>query len=132
MCYNHEMAIELNHTIVHAYDKQKAATFMTEILGLPAPEALFGHFLVVRTSNGVSLDFIETTEKFDPQHYAFLVSENEFDQIFGRIKARGVTYWADPAKTKPAAMNTHFGGRGVYFEDPSGNLLEIITQPYSG
>lgn len=123
------MAIELNHTIVHAYDKQKAATFMTEILGLPAPEALW-HFLVVRTGNGVSLDFIETKDKFDPQHYAFMVSDKEFDEIFDRIKARGVKYWADPGKTMPGEHNTHFGGRGVYFEDPSGNFLEIITRPY--
>jgi len=123
------MAIELNHTIVHAYDKQKSATFMTEILGLPAPEPMW-HFLVVRTANGVSLDFIETTDKILPQHYAFLVSDDEFDQIFGRIKARGLTYWADPMQSKSGEINTHFGGRGVYFEDPSGNLLEIITRPY--
>lgn len=125
------MAIELNHTIVHAYDKQQSATFMAEILGLPAPESLFNYFLVVRTANGVSLDFIETTEKIVPQHYAFLVSDDEFDQIFGRIKARGLTYWADPMQKMPGAMNAHFGGRGVYFEDPSGNLLEIITRPYT-
>lgn len=130
-CYPPGMPIEFNHTLVHAYDKQKAANFVTEILGLPAPEPLFGHFLVVRTANAVSLDFIETTEKFAPQHYAFLVSDAEFDEIFGRIKARGVAYWADPAQKRSGAINTHFGGRGVYFEDPSGNLLEIITRPYS-
>jgi catechol 2,3-dioxygenase-like lactoylglutathione lyase family enzyme len=126
------MPVELNHTIVHAYDKQKAATFTAEILGLPPPEPLFNHFLVVRTANGVSLDFIETTEKIVPQHYAFLVSDDEFDQIFGRIHARGLTYWADPMQKNPGVVNTHFGGRGVYFEDPSGNLLEIITRPYAG
>jgi catechol 2,3-dioxygenase-like lactoylglutathione lyase family enzyme len=124
------MAIELNHTIVHAYDKRKAATFMTEILGLPAPEPMW-HFLVVRTANGVSLDFIETTDKIVPQHYAFLVSDDEFGQIFDRIKARGLTYWADPMQKMPGVINTHFGGRGVYFEDPSANLLEVITRPYS-
>lgn len=124
------MAIELNHTIVHAYDKQKSANFTAEILGLSPPEPMFGHFLVVRTANGVSLDFIETTDKIVAQHYAFLVSDDEFDQIFGRIKARGLTYWADPAQSKPGTHNTHFGGRGLYFEDPAGNLLEIITRPY--
>lgn len=124
------MAINLNHTIVQAYDKQKAATFMAEILGLPAPEPLFNHFLVVRTANGVSLDFVESKEKFASHHYAFLVSDEEFDQIFGRIKARGLTYWADHMRSKAGEFNTHFGGRGVYFEDPSGHLLEIITQPY--
>jgi catechol 2,3-dioxygenase-like lactoylglutathione lyase family enzyme len=125
------MAIDLNHTIVHARDKHKAAAFMAEILDLRAPEALFGHFLVVRTANGVSLDFVETRDSFTPQHYAFLVSDHEFDQIFGRIKSRGLTFWADPARKAAGAINTHFGGRGVYFEDPSGNLLEIITRPYT-
>lgn len=124
------MAVEFNHTIVHAHDKHASAAFLSEILGLPAPEP-FAHFLVVRTSNGVSLDFIETTDEIEPQHYAFLVSEREFDEIFGRIKARGIPYWADPGKGMPNQINTHFGGRGVYFDDPSGNFLEIITRPYA-
>ncbi len=64
------------------------------------------------------------------QHYAFLVSEREFDEIFGRIKERGLAYWADPGQTQKRRINTHFGGRGVCFEDPSGHLLEIITRPY--
>ena len=123
------MSVELNHTIVNVRDKRESATFVAEILGLPAPET-FGWFLVLRTSNGVSLDFIDSTEAIEPQHYAFLVSDSEFDQIFGRIKARGLTYWADPAKKEPGKFNTHFGGRGVYFEEPSGHFLEIITKPY--
>ncbi len=123
------MPVEFNHTLVHARDKRESADFVCEILGLPAPEP-FGIFLTVKTSNGVNLDFIETDERIEPQHYAFLVSEAEFDQIFGRIKKRGLTYWADPAKKQPGEFNTHFGGRGVYFEDPSGNFLEIITRPY--
>jgi catechol 2,3-dioxygenase-like lactoylglutathione lyase family enzyme len=126
------MSIELNHTIVSAYDKKKSATFLAEVMGLPAPEPFLGYFLVVRTSNGVSLDFIDSTEKIEPQHYAFLVSENEFDQIFGRIVDRGLTYWADPARKKPGEINSHDGGRGVYFEDPAGHFLEIITRPYGG
>ncbi|MEW6776603.1 MAG: VOC family protein [Bdellovibrionota bacterium] len=123
------MPVEFNHTLVHARDKRESADFVSQILGLPPPEP-FGIFLTVKTSNGVSLDFIETDERIEPQHYAFLVSEAEFDQIFGRIKKRGLTYWADPAKKQPGEFNTHFGGRGVYFEDPSGNFLEIITRPY--
>jgi len=123
------MSIELNHTIVHAKDKQASAEFLSEILGLPAPEKFY-HFLVVRTHNGVSLDFLETTEEIQPQHYAFLVSEKEFDEIFGRIKARGLSYWADPGRTRPGVINTNDGGRGVYFADPSDNYLEIITRPY--
>ena len=124
------MSVELNHTIVNVKNKEESATFFATILGLPPPEPLFGYFLTLRTSNGVSLDFIDSTEKIEPQHYAFLVSETEFDQIFNRIKARGLKYWADPAKQKPGEMNTHFGGRGCYFEDPSGHFLEIITRPY--
>jgi catechol 2,3-dioxygenase-like lactoylglutathione lyase family enzyme len=120
------MAVELNHTIVHARDKEKSARFLSEILGLPAPESS-GWFTVVRTSNGVGLDYYETTEEFDAQHYAFHVSEPEFDQIFGRIKTRNLTYWADPGKTKAGQSYRHGGGRGVYFEDPSGHLLEILT-----
>jgi len=123
------MAIELNHTIVHAADPKVAAQFMSEVFGLPEAEP-FGHFLVIRTANGVSLDYMEGGEAIEPQHYAFLVSEAEFDAIFGRVKARGLDYWADPARRKPGEINTHFGGRGVYFCDPSGHFLEIITRPY--
>lgn len=123
------MSVELNHTIVNVYDKQKSAQFFSEILGLPAPEP-FGYFLVVRAANGVSLDFIDSDVKVDPQHYAFLVSDIEFDQIFERIQARGLSYWADPARRQSGEINHHFGGRGVYFEDPAGHFLEIITKPY--
>jgi catechol 2,3-dioxygenase-like lactoylglutathione lyase family enzyme len=123
------MAVELNHTIVHAKDKAESAGFVTEILGL-APPKPFYHFLVVELANGVSLDFLETDEEFNTQHYAFLISEAEFDAIFARITARGVTYWPDPGRSRANEINTNDGGRGLYFEDPSGNLLEIITRPY--
>ncbi len=126
------MAVELNHTIVHADDKDASARFLVDMLGLPEPKP-FGHFLVVKTANGVSLDFIEAGgEKFDRQHYAFLVSEAEFDSIFGRIETRELLYWADPFGREPNAINRHDGGRGCYFRDPSGHLLEIITRPYGG
>jgi catechol 2,3-dioxygenase-like lactoylglutathione lyase family enzyme len=123
------MAVALNHTIVHARDKAASATFMTEILGLPAPKPFY-HFLVVELANGVSLDFLETDEEFNAQHYAFLITEAEFDDCFARIKERGVTYWPDPGRTRAGEINRNDGGRGLYFEDPSGNLLEIITRPY--
>jgi catechol 2,3-dioxygenase-like lactoylglutathione lyase family enzyme len=128
--YLSAMAVQLNHTIVNVKDKRESALFFSEILGLPQPEPFGPYFLIVRASNGVTLDFINSQEKIDPQHYAFLVSEEEFDQIFTRIKKRGLTYWADPAKKKPGEHNTYYGGRGVYFEDPSGHFLEIITRPY--
>ena len=124
------MPIELNHTIVNVRDKRESADFVAEILGLPAPETMFGYFLVLRTSNGVSLDFIDSDEKIDPQHYAFLVSESEFEEIFGRIVKKGMSYWADPARKLEGQINRHFGGRGVYFTEPSGHFLEIITRPY--
>jgi hypothetical protein len=123
------MAIKLNHTIVHARDKHASAAFMSELFSLPAAKP-FGPFLCIEVANEVTLDFIETDKPFDPQHYAFLVSEQEFDAIFGRIQARDMAYWADPGKARKGAINRHDGGRGVYFEDPSGNFLEIITRPY--
>lgn len=123
------MSVELNHTIVHARDKRESAYFMSEILGLPEPEPFY-HFLVVRTANGVSLDFLSTDEDYNPQHYAFLVSEEEFDAIFARIQKRDLQYWADPGGRQPGKINHHDGGRGVYFADPGGNYLEIITRPY--
>jgi catechol 2,3-dioxygenase-like lactoylglutathione lyase family enzyme len=123
------MAIKLNHTIVHARDKRASADFYTSVLGFSAPRP-FGPFLDIETANGVTLAILETDEKFEPQHYAFLVSDAEFDEIFGRVKARGLACWADPGKKQEGEINTHFGGRGVYFQDPGGHLLEIITKPY--
>lgn len=124
------LVIELNHTIVHARDTAVSANFYTEILGLPAPAPLY-HFLVVRLANGVSLDFLATDEEIQPQHYAFLVSEPEFDAIFERVKARGLEYYPGPAKRNAGQINHLFGGRGFYFEDPAGNFLEVLTQPYA-
>lgn len=123
------MTVELNHTIVHAADREASARFMVEVFGLAEPES-FGPFLVVRTANGVSLDYIAAPPPISSQHYAFLVSDAEFDAIFGRVKDRGLGYWADPAKGQPGQINTRYGGRGVYFDDPSGHFLEIITTPY--
>lgn len=124
------MSVGLDHTIISARDKYESANFMAEILGLPEPET-FEHFLVLRTSNGVSLDFNEVKDgEIRPQHYAFLVSEKEFDEIFARIVERGLPYWADPRKRNPGKINTRDGGRGFYFEEPSGHFLEIMTRRY--
>jgi len=122
------MPPQLNHTIVASRDAHASATFVSEVLGLPAP-VRFGHFEVVPTGNGVSLDFATTSGEITPQHYAFLVSEEEFDEIFGRIRARGLQFWADPRAQRPGEISTHHG-RGCYFTDPSGHFLEIITVPY--
>ncbi len=123
------MKVEFNHTLIHCKDKAESANFVSELLGLPSPVP-FHIFLVVRLTNGASLDFIETDEAFAPQHYAFLVGEQEFDQIYKKIKDRNILYWADPAKKNSMKINTHFGGRGLYCEEPSGNFLEVITHPY--
>src|SRR5262245_1458391 len=123
------MSVLLNHTIVAARDKKASAEFLAEIMGLPAPKP-FGPFLGVETGNEVTLDYLDVDDDVHSQHYAFLVSEAEFDEIFGRIKDKGLTYWADPFHREPGRFNTHDGGRGVYFEDPSGHNLEIITRPY--
>lgn len=123
------MAVEFNHTIVHATDSVASATFLTELLGLPSPTS-FSVFQVVKLDNGVSLDFIDTAGPVRSRHFAFLISEPEFDTIFGRIKQRGIAHWADPGQTRAGEINHHDGGRGVYFEDLDGHLLEIITRPY--
>ena len=124
------MSVQLNLTIVHTKNKEKYAAFLSEILGLPKPKPFY-HFLVVEVANGVSLDFLSTHEAIQTQHYAFLVSETEFDQIFERIQKKGLKYWADPEAQLEGQINRHDGGRGVYFQDPSGHYLEIITKPYS-
>ena len=123
------MTVQLNHTIVWSRDKRKSAAFLTEMLGLPKPTR-FGPFLVVELGNNVSLDFHDTDDEIASQHYAFLISEGEFDEVFGRIRSRGLDYWADPALSRPGEINRNDGGRGVYFLDPDGHLLETITRPY--
>jgi catechol 2,3-dioxygenase-like lactoylglutathione lyase family enzyme len=119
---------QLNHTIVHALDREESATFFAEVLGFDGPVDA-GYFLEIETGNGVNLDFAPA-ESVEPQHYAFLVTEREFDEIFGRITERGLTHWADPSRQQVDQINRHDGGRGVYFCDPSGHFLEILTRPY--
>jgi len=124
------MTVQLNHTIVYARDQKASAEFMTEIFGLKSP-ASYGPFTVVQVE-GVSLDFLETRDEIAPQHYAFLVSEAEFDEIFARVRERNLRYWAGPGHYGEGETNTKDGGRGVYFDDPDGHALEILTVPYGG
>jgi catechol 2,3-dioxygenase-like lactoylglutathione lyase family enzyme len=123
------MSVELNHTIVSARDPEASARFVTEILGLEEPSR-FGPFSVVQTANDVSLDYLEESGAITPQHYAFLVSESEFDSIKARIDERGLGFWADPGRSRPDQINHRDDGRGLYFEDPDGHMLEILTRPY--
>jgi catechol 2,3-dioxygenase-like lactoylglutathione lyase family enzyme len=119
------MAIDFNHTILSARDKKASADFLAGILGLPAPRR-WGPFYMVATDNGANLDYMNTESEITRQHYAFLVGDAEFDAIFNRIRERKLRYWADPGQQKPDEIN----GRGFYFEDINGHLLEIITRPY--
>ena len=124
------MAVQLNHTIVGARDKRASAALLADVLGLAEPTT-YGPFAVVELANGVQLDFLDD-EEVHPRHYAFLVGEDEFDEILGRIRARGLPFWADPFQREPGRINTNDGGRGVYWHDPDGHVLEIITRPYGG
>jgi catechol 2,3-dioxygenase-like lactoylglutathione lyase family enzyme len=125
------MPIEFNHTIVAARDKRASAEFLTELFGLPSPVP-FGHFMSVTLEHGATLDYADVSEgqEIRPQHYAFLVSEDDFDAIYGKIKSRGLEHWADPGRQRPGEINTRDGGRGVYFPDPAGHGMEILTRPY--
>ena len=106
-----------------------SAKFLAEMLGLPAP-VHWGPFEVVTTANGANLDYLRPTARSRRSTTRSWSSEAEFDEIFGRIKDRKLSYWADPGQTQPGEINRHDGGRGLYFEDPDGHLLEIITRPY--
>ncbi|MEW2417322.1 VOC family protein [Streptomyces sp. NPDC046866] len=125
------MSVSLNHTIVHSRNNRESAEFLADVLGLRVG-AEWGPFVPVETGNGVTLDFATAApgEPIAVQHYAFLVSEAEFDGAFAKIEAAGIPYWADPYQKHPGRINHNDGGRGVYFLDPSGHALEIITRPY--
>ena len=125
------MSVELNHTIVHVSDRFAAATDLAEILGVDPPTT-FGPFQVLTLANGVSLDFADDHGAPHSQHYAFMVGEEEFDAIRQRIVDRGRPFWADPSHRREGEINTNDGGRGLYWEGPSGHNLEIITVPYGG
>jgi catechol 2,3-dioxygenase-like lactoylglutathione lyase family enzyme len=123
------MAVDFNHTIVWARDSKASAAFLADMLGLAAPRR-WGPFEVVTTANGVNVDFMDKQGEISTQHYAFLVNEAEFDALFARIEEKTLAYWADPGRSRQGEINHHDGGRGVYFEDPDGHLLEVITRPY--
>lgn len=123
------MGAQLNHTIVWSSDRRKSARFLAEMLGRPAPSS-FGHFEVVELDNGVALHFADLAGSIQPQHYAFLIGEDDFDAVIARIHEKGLPHWADPMRRRQGEINHDDGGRGVYFQDPDDHLLEVITQPY--
>ncbi|WP_314247578.1 VOC family protein [Streptomyces sp. DSM 40907] len=124
------MSVQLNHTIIHSRDNRESATFLAHVLALEVGTE-WGPFIPVDTGNGVTLDFATVpAESITPQHYAFLLSEEEFDVAFEKIRSARVPYFADPHGRHPGEINHNDGGRGVYFTDPSGHGMEIITRPY--
>ena len=119
------MPARLNHTIVWVRDREESARFLVELLGLPEPTE-FGPFLVVQVDNDVSLDYAVTEDgEIHPQHYAFLVTEPEFDEIFGRIRARGLNYWADPFEQQPGEINSH---DGELVRVATGGAMQQVTE----
>ncbi|WP_228995310.1 VOC family protein [Streptomyces sp. DH8] len=126
------MSVELNHTIVHCRDNRESAEFFADLLDLTVGEE-WGPFVPVVLANNVTLDFATIpADSIVPQHYAFLISEAEFDAAFAKIQARGIEFYADPQRKLPGEINRNDGGRGVYFSDPGGHWLELITRPYGG
>jgi catechol 2,3-dioxygenase-like lactoylglutathione lyase family enzyme len=121
------MTIVLNHTIVPARDKVAAARFFADIFGLPF-DARSGHFAPVRVNDSLTFLF-DDDASFDSHHYAFQVNDAEFDSIFERIKQAGLTYGSAPWSLDDGKLNDWNGGRGVYFKDPNGHILELMTVP---
>ena len=125
------MPTPLNHTIVWSSDPENSAHFLTTILGLPETVRV-GRFDVVKLDNGAALDFARKDGPIQSQHYAFLIDDADFDAVFGRIQEQGLSFWADPMRRRIGEINHDGGGRGVYFPDPDGHVLEVITLPYGG
>ena len=121
------MTIELNHTIVPAHDKVASAKFFAKAFGLPFDDRAVWYFVPVRVNERLTRDFHDDVDQFEIHHYAFKISEAEFDEIFGRIQAQGIRYGSGPATLEDTAINHHGGGRGVYFRDPNGHILELLT-----
>lgn len=126
------MPVKLNHTVVVVEDAETSARWFADLFDLDEPEP-FGPFWQVTTANEVELDFASADDnEIFPQHYAFLVSEDEFDAIYGRVRSWDLEHWADPSQRHPGEINRNDGGRGVYFLSNDGHLLEILTRPYGG
>ena len=122
------MAVQLDHTIVPAYDKAASAAFLADVLGLPEPEAM-GPFVAVALDHGLTIDFADADRTVRPLHFAFRVSESRFTESFDRICELGLPYWADPHRTRPGEIAPRAPGRAFYFEDPNGHFFEVLTRP---
>ncbi|ASU80356.1 VOC family protein [Actinopolyspora erythraea] len=123
------MAVTFNHTIIAAEDRHESARFFREIFELDEAPS-WGLFTNVQLDEGVLLQFAEPPVEIQMQHYAFLVDDELFDRAYRRIDDAGIEHWADPRMTRPGEINNEHGGRGVYFKDPAGHIIEMITRPY--
>jgi len=123
------MAVSFNHTIVASKDREQSARFYRELLEVPAAPSC-GLFTNIQLSDGVLLQFAEPPVEIQMQHYAFLVDDELFDRAYARLRDGGVEHWADPQMRRPGETNTEHGGRGVYFKDPAGHAIELLTRPY--
>jgi catechol 2,3-dioxygenase-like lactoylglutathione lyase family enzyme len=123
------MSVTFNHTIIAAKDRNESARFFRELLELPEAPS-WGPFTNVQLDGGVLLQFAEPPVEIQMQHYAFLLDDDLFDRAYRRLREGSVEHWADPQMTRPGETNTGHGGRGVYFKDPAGHAIELITRPY--
>lgn len=123
------MAVHFDHTIIPSTDPENSARFLTELLRLPEPTT-WGPFTTVTLDDGCTLQYANPGIAFPGQHFAFLVDDAGFDAAYQQIIAAGHTFWADPRKELAGQVNTNHGGRGLYFDDPDGHHLEILTRRY--
>ena len=123
------LTVSFNHMIVFARDKRESAAFLAGMLDLGEPVA-WGPFVTAELEPGVFVQFADADFDIQAQHYAFLVTEEQFDGVYQRLLDRGLPHWADPQMAQPGRFNTNHGGRGVYFRDPAGHGLEVLTRPY--
>ncbi|HEX4225943.1 MAG TPA: VOC family protein [Pseudonocardiaceae bacterium] len=123
------MPVTFNHTIIASKDRAESARFFRDLFELPEAPS-WGPFRNVQLSDGVLLQFAEPPVEIQMQHYAFMVDDELFDRAYAHLCANGIQHWADPQMKRPNETNTEHGGRGVYFMDPSGHAIEIITRPY--
>lgn len=123
------MTVRFNHTIIAAKDRHESARFFRDLLEL-ADAPSWGMFTNLQLDDGVLLQFAEPPVEIQMQHYAFLIDDDLFDRAYGRLRDGGIEHWADPRMQRPGEINTEHGGRGVYFKDPAGHAIELITRPY--
>jgi catechol 2,3-dioxygenase-like lactoylglutathione lyase family enzyme len=123
------MPATFNHTIIASVDRRESAAFFRDLLEV-AEAPSWGLFTNLLLEGGVLLQFAEPPVEIQMQHYAFLVDDELFDRAHARLVERGIEYWADPQMRRPGETNTEHGGRGVYFKDPAGHAIELLTRPY--